>query len=104
MSGKLDLSQQAVKADLHSVFGNNARETGQPASVWRYYLISQRPETNDSAFLWSNFIAACNNELLANLGNFCNRVSYSTRKVVRADDSGNQIRQCQARLCRARSL
>lgn len=58
-----------------SVFGNNARETGQPASVWRYYLISQRPETNDSAFLWSNFIAANNNELLANLGNFCNRVS-----------------------------
>ncbi|RXK40051.1 methionine-tRNA ligase [Tremella mesenterica] len=56
------------------VFGNNAKETGQPPSVWRYYLLSQRPETSDSAFLWSNFIAANNNELLANLGNFVNRV------------------------------
>ncbi|EIW67686.1 hypothetical protein TREMEDRAFT_33454 [Tremella mesenterica DSM 1558] len=56
------------------VFGNNAKETGQPPSVWRYYLLSQRPETSDSAFLWSSFIAANNNELLANLGNFVNRV------------------------------
>ncbi|RSH90970.1 hypothetical protein EHS25_010146 [Saitozyma podzolica] len=56
------------------VFGNNAQETGQPSSVWRYYLISQRPESQDSAFLWSNFISANNNELLANLGNFVNRV------------------------------
>ncbi|ORX37252.1 putative Methionyl-tRNA synthetase [Kockovaella imperatae] len=56
------------------VFGNNAQETGQPASVWRYYLISQRPENADSAFLWSSFISANNNELLANLGNFVNRV------------------------------
>ncbi|WWC88548.1 methionine-tRNA ligase [Kwoniella dendrophila CBS 6074] len=56
------------------VFGNNARETGQPPEVWRYYLLSQRPETSDSSFLWSSFIAANNNELLANLGNFVNRV------------------------------
>lgn len=56
------------------VFGNNAEETGQPASVWRYYLISQRPETGDTAFQWSKFIASINNELLANLGNFINRV------------------------------
>ena len=57
------------------VFGNNAQETGQPASVWRYYLLSQRPETNDSAFMWSSFIQANNSELLSNLGNFVNRVS-----------------------------
>ncbi|OWZ47676.1 methionine-tRNA ligase [Cryptococcus neoformans] len=56
------------------VFGNNARETGQPPEIWRYYLISQRPENSDSSFLWSKFIAANNNELLANLGNFVNRV------------------------------
>ncbi|WVQ96488.1 methionine-tRNA ligase [Kwoniella sp. CBS 9459] len=56
------------------VFGNNAEQTGQPPSVWRYYLLSQRPENSDSSFLWSKFIAANNNELLANLGNFVNRV------------------------------
>lgn len=60
-----------------SVFGNNAEETGQPPSVWRYYLLSQRPETSDSAFLWSSFIAANNTELLNNLGNFVNRVSLN---------------------------
>lgn len=56
------------------VFGNNAAETGQPASVWRYYLLSQRPETGDTSFQWSKFIASINNELLNNLGNFVNRV------------------------------
>ncbi|GMK53768.1 hypothetical protein CspeluHIS016_0103540 [Cutaneotrichosporon spelunceum] len=56
------------------VFGNNAAETGQPASAWRYYLLSQRPETGDTSFQWSKFIASINNELLNNLGNFVNRV------------------------------
>lgn len=64
------------------MFGNNAQETGQPSSVWRYYLISQRPESQDSAFLWSNFISANNNELLANLGNFVNRVGLGRTLCV----------------------
>ncbi|KAF9963558.1 putative methionine--tRNA ligase, cytoplasmic protein rar1 [Modicella reniformis] len=56
------------------IFGNNVQETGIPPSVWRYYLLSNRPETNDSLYLWKDFIARNNNELLANLGNFVNRV------------------------------
>ncbi|KAJ9665068.1 putative methionine--tRNA ligase, cytoplasmic protein rar1 [Coniosporium apollinis] len=56
------------------VFGNNARETGIPADVWRYYLLLTRPETGDSEFSWKSFIDANNNELLKNLGNFCNRI------------------------------
>ncbi|KAG0261753.1 putative methionine--tRNA ligase, cytoplasmic protein rar1 [Mortierella polycephala] len=56
------------------IFGNNVQETGVPPSVWRYYLLSNRPETSDSHFLWKDFIARNNNELLANLGNFVNRV------------------------------
>lgn len=68
-----------------SVFGNNAQETGQPPSVWRYYLLSQRPENSDSAFMWSSFISANNNELLANLGNFVNRVSLSLTPCGSAD-------------------
>ncbi|RKP24051.1 methionyl-tRNA synthetase [Syncephalis pseudoplumigaleata] len=56
------------------VFGDNAKETGVPPSVWRYYLLSSRPETNDSIFTWKDMIAKNNNELLANVGNFCNRV------------------------------
>lgn len=56
------------------VFGNNVMDTGIPVSVWRYYLVSCRPDTNDSIFTWSEFIAKNNNELLANFGNFCNRI------------------------------
>lgn len=56
------------------VFGENARETGVPPDVWRYYLISNRPETGDSQFTWKSFIASHNAELLNNLGNFVNRV------------------------------
>ncbi|CAG8437167.1 10663_t:CDS:2 [Ambispora gerdemannii] len=56
------------------VFGNNAKDTGIPVAAWRYYLISSRPETNDAMFTWKEFIAKNNNELLANLGNFVNRV------------------------------
>ncbi|KAK5660095.1 hypothetical protein OQA88_13564 [Cercophora sp. LCS_1] len=56
------------------VFGDGAKETGVPPSVWRYYLLSNRPETGDTQFEWAGFAAANNNELLANLGNFVNRV------------------------------
>ncbi|CAJ2502734.1 Uu.00g101280.m01.CDS01 [Anthostomella pinea] len=56
------------------VFGDSAKETGVPPSVWRYYLLSIRPETSDSQFIWSDFVAVNNNELLANFGNFVNRV------------------------------
>ncbi|KAF8322747.1 methionyl-tRNA synthetase [Clavulina sp. PMI_390] len=56
------------------VFGPAAATTGVPSSVWRYYLLSSRPETGDSAFSWNDFIAANNNILLNNFGNFVNRV------------------------------
>lgn len=55
------------------VFGTAAKNTGIPADVWRYYLLSHRPETSDSEFEWSGFIAANNNDLLKNVGNFVNR-------------------------------
>ncbi|CAH2353913.1 methionine--tRNA ligase, cytoplasmic [[Candida] railenensis] len=57
------------------VFGNNAKETGVSASVWRYYLASIRPESSDSQFSWQEFVTKNNSELLANLGNFVNRLA-----------------------------
>lgn len=56
------------------VFGNNAKDTGIPPSVWRFYLASIRPETGDSQFSWKDFVTKNNSELLANLGNFVNRI------------------------------
>jgi methionyl-tRNA synthetase len=56
------------------VFGTNAKETGVPADVWRYYLLKNRPETGDTFFEWRSFVDANNSELLAKLGNLVNRV------------------------------
>ncbi|KAI9142330.1 tRNA synthetases class I (M)-domain-containing protein [Paraphysoderma sedebokerense] len=67
-SGKFSKSRKT------GVFGSNVKDTGIPVDVWRYYLFINRPESNDSAFSWKDFISRNNNELLANLGNFVNRV------------------------------
>lgn len=56
------------------VFGDSAQKTGVPSDVWRYYLLTHRPEISDTEFDWDSFISANNNTLLKNLGNFVNRV------------------------------
>ncbi|KAL1993287.1 hypothetical protein VTN49DRAFT_3236 [Thermomyces lanuginosus] len=56
------------------VFGNNAKDTGIGPDIWRYYLLSRRPETNDSEFKWDEFVDANNNSLLKNVGNLVQRV------------------------------
>ncbi|KAL3859984.1 hypothetical protein ACJMK2_010161 [Sinanodonta woodiana] len=55
------------------VFGNQAKDTGIPADIYRFYLLYIRPETQDSSFSWDDFLLKNNTELLNNLGNFINR-------------------------------
>ena len=55
------------------IFVDDAMNTGIPSEVWRYYLLANRPEQQDTVFLWKDFVAKNNNELLKNLGNFSNR-------------------------------
>jgi methionyl-tRNA synthetase len=55
------------------VFGDDARDTGISPDVWRYYLLSNRPESADTDFTWNDFSDKSNSELLANLGNLVNR-------------------------------
>lgn len=62
------------------VFGDDAKSTGIPPDVWRYYLMSSRPEGADTYFSWKEFQDKNNNELLANLGNFVNRTLTFTQK------------------------
>ncbi len=45
------------KSHNRGVFGPAAKETGIPPSVWRYYLISTRPETADSMFSWADLVS-----------------------------------------------
>jgi len=48
--------------------------------VLRYVLTSTAPETKDNDFTWKDFQARNNNELVAVLGNFINRVTVLTHK------------------------
>ncbi|CAL9150115.1 unnamed protein product [Musa hybrid cultivar] len=56
------------------IFGNDAKDTKIPTEVWRYYLLTNRPEVSDTLFTWADLQAKLNTELLNNLGNFINRV------------------------------
>jgi methionyl-tRNA synthetase len=62
------------------VFGNDAAFTSVSASVWRYYLVSSRPESGDTRLDWTSFMYKNNSELLANLGNFVDRLIKFTVK------------------------
>ncbi|CAN1806992.1 Probable methionine--tRNA ligase [Linum perenne] len=56
------------------IFGNDVKDTKIPVQVWRYYLLTNRPEVSDTLFTWADLQAKLNNELVNNLGNFINRV------------------------------
>ena len=68
------------KSEGVGVFGDQASSIGINSEVWRYYLLSVRPENQDSVFDWEDFTAKNNNELIANLGNFSNRALQYTYK------------------------
>ncbi len=55
------------------VFGTDAKDTGIPADVWRFYIYYNRPERSDSLFTWKDFQEKVNAELIGNLGNLVNR-------------------------------
>ena len=55
------------------VFGNDAKETNIPSDIWRFYLVSIRPESQDSSFNWVDLQTRNNSELLNTAGNFLNR-------------------------------
>ena len=62
------------------VFGDSVQETDIPSEIWRYYLLSMRPETSDTDFRWDDFQSKNNNEILANLGNLINRILVFANK------------------------
>ncbi len=51
--------------------------------VLRYVLTSNMPETKDNDFTWKDFQTKNNSELVANLGNFVNRVMVLTHKYCK---------------------
>ncbi|CAH8485795.1 unnamed protein product [Dicrocoelium dendriticum] len=62
------------------VFGNDAMKSGIDSNIWRFYLLYRRPETQDSSFMWDDFMLVNNSELLNNVGNFVHRaLSFVSR-------------------------
>lgn len=62
------------------VFGSDAKETGIPADVYRFYLFYNRPEKSDALFTWKDFQEKVNGELIGNLANLVNRtLTFVTR-------------------------
>ncbi|MFD7643305.1 methionine--tRNA ligase [Kitasatospora sp. NPDC059795] len=51
-----------------------------PADYWRYYLMANAPESDDSSFTWDLFASTVNKDLADTLGNFVNRVLSFSRK------------------------
>ena len=59
----------------------------------RYVLTTNAPENKDNDFTWKDFQAKNNNELVAILGNFVNRVAVLTQKYF--DGKTPQISSCE---------
>jgi len=51
-----------------------------PADYWRYYLIANAPESDDTSFTWELFASQVNKDLADTLGNFVNRVLTFSNK------------------------
>ncbi|MFD7434893.1 methionine--tRNA ligase [Streptomyces sp. NPDC059861] len=82
--GKFSTSQK------RGVFTDHALEI-LPADYWRYFLIANAPESDDSSFTWEHFTATVNKDLADTLGNFVNRVlSFSKKRFGEAVPAGGE--------------
>ena len=49
-----------------------------PADYWRWWLLSNAPETSDADFTWKSFQSSINKDLADVLGNFVSRLTKFT--------------------------
>ncbi|HYR63624.1 MAG TPA: methionine--tRNA ligase [Actinomycetota bacterium] len=70
-----------------------------PADYWRYYLIANAPESDDTSFTWELFASQVNKDLADTLGNFVNRVlTFSNKRFGPAVPAGGSPGQPEADL------
>ncbi|KUJ67802.1 methionine--tRNA ligase [Streptomyces albus subsp. albus] len=90
--GKFSTSQK------RGVFTDAALEL-LPADYWRYFLMANAPESDDSSFTWEHFAATVNKDLADTLGNFVNRVlSFSRKRFGDEVPAGKPAGEAEARL------
>jgi methionyl-tRNA synthetase len=90
--GKFSTSQQ------RGVFTHDALEI-LPADFWRYFMMANAPESDDSSFTWEHFTTTVNKDLADTLGNFVNRVLSFSRKRFGDDvPAGGEPGEAEAKL------
>ncbi|KAM0683119.1 methionine--tRNA ligase mes1 [Mitosporidium daphniae] len=73
------------------VFGDQAAKTNISQSVWRYYLLINRPESSDSVFSWDDLQAKNNGDLLGNIGNLVSRIVKFVTKIYKSSAPSSQL-------------
>jgi methionyl-tRNA synthetase len=72
-----------------------------PADLWRWYLVANAPESDDTSFTWERFAATVNSDLAGNLGNFVNRtLTFTARRFGQAVPDGGTPGEVEAALAR----
>ncbi|MFK4222118.1 methionine--tRNA ligase [Streptomyces sp. NPDC019890] len=90
--GKFSTSQQ------RGIFTDAALEL-LPADYWRYFLIANAPESDDTSFTWELFSSSVNKDLADTLGNFVNRVlSFSRKRFGDEVPAGNEAATAERKL------
>lgn len=64
------------------VFGDGAMQSGICSDMYRYYLIANRPEKEDTVFDWKDFQQKINKELIDNYANLVNRTISFTQRFI----------------------
>ncbi len=65
------------KSEQRGIFAEDAVQEF-PADYWRYWLMSNAPESSDSSFTFDSFVGTVNKDLNGVLGNFVSRVLKMT--------------------------
>jgi methionyl-tRNA synthetase len=69
------------------------------ADYWRYFLIANAPESDDTSFTWELFASQVNKDLADTLGNFVNRVlTFSNKRFGSEVPAGGAPGQSEADL------
>ncbi len=71
---------QFSKSRGRGIFSSDARTLPFAPDVWRFALMSNRPEKKDVDFSWEGFLHATNSDLVGNLGNFAYRTLTFLKK------------------------
>ncbi|MFH8787270.1 methionine--tRNA ligase [Streptomyces roseoverticillatus] len=92
--GKFSTSQK------RGVFTHDALEL-LPADYWRYFMMANAPESDDTSFTWELFSATVNKDLADVLGNFVNRVlSFSKKRFGDEVPAGSEAGEAETNLGR----